>query len=601
MFKKIVKFIFAHKIVSSVAIVVLVFSGWFVFSSISKQQVDSKYVVSSVTKGVLISSVSGTGQVATSNEATINAKVSGEITYVGVTVGQEVGDGKLLLKIDSTDAEQAIKDAQSSYDLAMLSLEELKAPADELTILQAENSLINAQQSKEDAESNLKKAYSDGFTSVSNAFLDLPNVTSGLNSLLFGTAFNDYQSNMNYYAGVVMKYDSNAQQYRNDVNDKYQKAKTAYDQNFIDYKNSNRNIDSISMESLINETYDTALFISDAVKSANDLIQFYKDKLTDQNITSNSLADTHLTLLSGYMSKINSILSNLLSIQQTINNNKKSYESTDRTIIEKQISLDKIRAGATELNIKSQELSVNQKYNSLLSAQKNLNNYYITAPFSGTVAKINVSKGDSVSSGASLATFISKGKIVSVSLNEVDISKIIVGNAATLTFDALEDVSLTGKVTQVDAIGTVSSGVVNYNVEISFEDDASLVKPGMSASVNIITEVKTGALLVPNSAIKSINNSYYVEVPVTTIDENLLDVSKGVSLIDAPINKTVEIGSANDYFTEILTGLSEGDQVISSILSGVSNSTKASTSTTSNTTRSNGANMMMQGLGGPPN
>ncbi len=601
MFKKIVKFIFAHKIVSSVAIVVLVFSGWFVFSSISKQQVDSKYVVSSVTKGVLISSVSGTGQVATSNEATINAKVSGEITYVGVTVGQEVGDGKLLLKIDSTDAEQAIKDAQSSYDLAMLSLEELKAPADELTILQAENSLINAQQSKEDAESNLKKAYSDGFTSVSNAFLDLPSIITGLNNILYGHAIISNQGNADYYIDSIKSYDENALNYKDDAYAKYLIAREAYDKNFNDYKKTNRDSPVDDIDVLIDQTYNTTMFIAEAVKSSNNLVQFYKDELIKRNLTYNLIADTQLTTLSTYISKTNSLFSSLLSIKQSITNYKKSYESTDRTIIEKQISLDKIRAGATELNIKSQELSVNQKYNSLLSAQKNLNNYYITAPFSGTVAKINVSKGDSVSSGASLATFISKGKIVSVSLNEVDISKIIVGNAATLTFDALEDVSLTGKVTQVDAIGTVSSGVVNYNVEISFEDDASLVKPGMSASVNIITEVKTGALLVPNSAIKSINNSYYVEVPVTTIDENLLDVSKGVSLIDAPINKTVEIGSANDYFTEILTGLSEGDQVISSILSGVSNSTKASTSTTSNTTRSNGANMMMQGLGGPPN
>jgi HlyD family secretion protein len=604
MLRRILKFVVAHKIVTVILVGLLIFSGWFGFNQFSKKQTTSKYVISAATKGTLISSISGTGQVATSNEVAISSKVSGEITYVGVTAGEDVSDGKLLIKIDSTDAEQAIKDAQANYDLAVLSLAELKAPVDELTLMQAEDSLTSAEQSEENATDALDKAYNDGFNSVANTFLDLPDVMTGLNDALYGHAITTNQGNADYYADNVKSYNDDILRYKDDAYAKYLSARTAYDKNFSDYKSLSRTSSTENIESLISETYGTSMLIAESVKSTNNLIQFYKDELVKRSLKYNSVADTQSTSLNTYTSKTNSILSTLLSSKQTIANDKQTIVNSERDIAEKQISLNKVKAGATDISIRSQELAVTQKYNALLSAKESLNDYYITAPFSGTVAKIDVSKGDSVSVGTALATFISKGKIVSVSLNEVDISKVKVGDATTLTFDALTDLELTGKVAQVDTIGTVSSGVVNYSVEISFADDTDSVKPGMSASVNIITEAKTDVLLVPNSAVKSSNGSYYVEAPAVAVDVGSLDNSKGVSLKGALTNKTVEIGSSNDSSTEITNGLSENDQVVISVITGsISSKSTASTSksTTSTTTKSTNGNMMMQGLGGPPN
>jgi HlyD family secretion protein len=600
MFKKTIKFITSHKIISVALIVAIIFLGAFIYNSASKNKLTSKYVISAATKGTLITSISGTGQVATSNEVAINSKVSGEIISVGVTAGQDVNDGKLLLKIDSSDAEQSVRDAQSSYDLAQLSLEELKAPADTLTLMQAEDALDSAQQSKQNAIDALSRDYSDGLSSVDSAFLDLPGIMTGLKDILYGYTITTNQGNADYYADNVKSYDDKVLNYKEDAYTKYLAARTAYNKNFDDYKLLNQSSSTAAIETIVNETYDTSKLIAESVKSTNNLLQFYKDQLVERSLKYNATADIQLTTLNTDTSKTNNLLSNLLSFKQTLVNDKKSVESADRSIAEKQISLDKIKAGATDIDIKSQELAVTQKYNSLLSAKKSLNDYYITAPFSGTVAKINVSKGDSVSNGTALATFISKGKIVSVSLNEVDISKVQTGDAVTLTFDALPDLSLAGKVTQVDTIGTVSSGVVNYSVEISFVDDTGQVKPGMSASVNIITEAKTDVLLVPNSAVKSSGGSYYVEVPTIAVDSGSLDNSKGISLKGAFTNKTVEIGSTNDSSTEITSGLSENDQVITSVITGSSTSS-SSKPTTSTTTKSTNSNMMMPGLGGPPN
>jgi HlyD family secretion protein len=412
------------------------------------------------------------------------------------------------------------------------------------------------------------------------------------------------QTNLDFYTGVAKNYSDKAQIYHDDAYTKYQAAKAAYDQSFIDYKNSSRNINSEDLKKLINETYVTAGLVSDAVKSANDLIQFYEDQLANKSLDPSPTADTHLTTLNGYTGKINSILSNLLSIKQSIQSAENTLNGSARTIQEKQISLDKLKSGATDIEIKSQELAVQQKYNALISAQKTLSDYYIEAPFDGTVAKLSVSKGDSVSSGAALATFIAKGKLVNVSLNEVDISKVSVGNPVTLTFDALPDLTLTGNVSQIDTIGTVSSGVVNYSVEIVFDDSENQVKPGMSASASIVIEAKTDVLMVSNSAIKSLGDSYYVEVPKKSVDSSSLNNSKGLTLAEGVTQKTVEIGTSNDSYTEITSGLNENDQVISSTLTTSSSSKKSTSSSSSSSSSSSNKStgqFMMQGIGGPPN
>jgi HlyD family secretion protein len=601
-FKRIADFVFSHKIFSIGLVLVIIFGAWFAVGLFSPKA-SVKYVVSAAAKGTLITSISGTGQVSSSNEVAINSKVSGEVTYVGVASGQDVSENKLLLKIDSTDAAQSVRDAQASYDLAKLSLEELKAPADELALMQAEDAVTAAEQAKVTAETSQENAYTNGFTSVSNAFLDLPTVVTGLNNLLFGNTYSSNQTNLDFYTGIAKNYSDRAQIYHDDAYSKYQTAKAAYDQNFSDYKNSTRNISPEDLKKLINETYETAGLISDAVKSANDLIQFYEDQLANKSLKPSTTADSHLSTLNDYTGKVNSILSNLLSIKQSIQSAENTFNGSERTIQEKQISLDKLKSGATDIEIKSEELAVQQKYNALVSAQKSLSDYYITAPFDGTVAKLSVSQGSSVSNGTALATFIAKGKLVSISLNEVDISKVALGNPVTLTFDALPDLTLAGKVSQIDTVGTVSSGVVNYNVEISFDDAEGQVKPGMSASASIITEAKTDVLMVPNSAVKSSGESYYVEVPEKSVDSSSLNNNKGVSLSGTIQKKTVEIGASNDSYTEITSGLSENDQIISSTVTAIAKKTSTSSSSGSSSSSSNKSTnqFMMQGVGGPPN
>lgn len=557
--KKFTHFALKHKFISFLVVAVVLGGGYRLYKSKSNT-VETRYVLAYVEKGTLVNSISGSGQVSVLNQADIKPKTGGEVTAIYVKAGQEIKSGALLAQIDARDAARAVRDAQTSLETAKLDLEKFLQPADELDLLQSENSLIQTKETKQKAEDNLKKAYEDGFNSVANTFLDIPAIMTGLNDVLFTNSFNSGQYNIDFYAGAVKSYDDKALQYRDDAYNAYQTARAAYDKNFADYKQLSRFSDTNLIEASINQTYETAKSIAEAVKNANNLIQFYADKLVERNLKPQTLASAHLSTLDSYTGTTNSNISSLLSIQRTIQDSKDSIISASRSIEEKKLSLAKIKDAPDPLDVRAKKIVIQQKEDALVTANQALADHYIRAPFDGVVAKIIAKKGDSVSSGAALFTFITKQRIAELSLNEIDVVKVKVGQKVTLTFDAVEGFSVAGDVVEVDAIGTVTQGVVVYNVKIGFDTQDERVKPGMSVSANIITDVKQGVLIVPGGAVKTQNNGSYVEM----FDQPTQNPSSlGITSAVLPRQQAVEIGLSNGVQIEIISGIKEGDQVIS--------------------------------------
>jgi len=622
---------FNNRRVLAAAVIIVLGGGYFGYNFLAAAPADARYVLAKITKGTLIVSVSGTGQVFASNQLDIKPNVAGNAVNVAIANGQSVKTGALLVQLDDQDAQKAVRDASANLDSAKLSLQKLQQPADSLSILQADNTLSQAEDSlaklklsqqinyqkaietKQNADSDLKKAYDDGFNAVSNTFLDLPGIMSGLQDMLYGTSLNAGQSNISYYSDAVKGYDPKVVQYKEDVDTSFQKARDEYNQNFADYKSANRSSDTATIESLINETYETAKSISETVKNANNLIQFYEDKLADHGLKPQAAANTQLSTLGTYTTKTNQFLGDLLTIQNTIKQSKDTISSAEtdlqtmdqnnpfdltaaeQSVQEKTISLAKLKAGADPLDIQSQQLAVKQKENALLDAEEKLADYSIKAPFDGVIAAVNVKKGDSVSAGTAVATLITTQKIATISVNEVDAVKIKVGQKATLTFDALPDLSISGEVAQIDAIGTVTQGVVSYSVKISFDTQDDRIKSGMSASVAVITDARQDVLLVPNSALKTSGSSNYVEMfdSSVTAGNAANGKTQQISSQAPPKEQIVEIGLINDSDTEILSGLNEGDWIVTRTISPAATAAPAS-----NQQRSTGGGLGIPGLGG---
>ena len=200
----------------------------------------------------------------------------------------------------------------------------------------------------------------------------------------------------------------------------------------------------------------------------------------------------------------------------------------------------------------------------------------VTAPISGTINGMSCYGGMTIASNSSSSSSNSNTKtntqllaisnqanpIISVSVSESDISKIKSDQKATITVDALADKTFTGKVIGINKTGVVSSNVTNYPVTIQFDDQANDVLPNMSATANIILESKTDVLTVPSSALTLTNNQYTVQILVN----------------GAPQTKNVEVGISSDTDTEITSGLSGGENVITSTVSTATTSSSGSTS-----------------------
>ncbi len=233
-----------------------------------------------------------------------------------------------------------------------------------------------------------------------------------------------------------------------------------------------------------------------------------------------------------------------------------------------------------------------ESYNAAVSAQKSAQMSYdqavetaakrtVTAPTDGYVTELTVKNGDQLAgtSGSAKSTAATNAGtttssstpivitdlsdlIAQVQISETDRPKVKVGQKVEVTFDALEDVTITGKVTEIDAVGTSNSGVVTYGVTVEFDVQDARLKPAMTASASIVTAVYNDVVLCPNAAIKSGTSGSYVQV---LSDPN-----------GTPQTVAVTTGAVGDSQTVIDSGLKGGESVVTQTITAGSSSSASS-------------------------
>lgn len=586
MVKKFFNFIKRHKFVALIIIIVLILGGYYGSKSFNNEEEPIRYLLAKAVRGTISSTVSGNGQVTTSDQIDIKSKVSGDVVYVGAKKGQEVKANELLAQIDTREIQKTLRDAETSLETAELELEELLSPVDELTLLQSENSVINARRNLEKAEDDFKKvnldaeqtlsgAYEDGYNAVSNAFLGLPDQIKNLKEVMGSKDYPD--ENITSYKLILGEESPFIKRF---VDDYYQ-ANDLFNKNFSFFRTVTRSASRAELYQLFDDTLITTKVISQALESARNMFDaIINSEINYKRYYIGSSIDSLKAAISNGIASVNSMISSLQKIKDTIDetnqntpinlkNAQVAIDSAKESLREKEIALAKIKAGPDDLDVRAKKIAVQQKKDALTTVKENLADHYIRVPFDGVVADIKVKKGETISAGV-VATLITKQQIAEITLNEIDVAKIQLGQKATISFDAVEDLTITGRVIEIDTIGTVSQGVVTYNVKIAFDTQDERIKPGMSVSADIITDVGQDVLLVPNSAIKQEGNIQYVEI-----------LKEG-----GVVRQTVKTGISNDLSTEIIDGLEEGVEVITGQIS-----TLSSTQSSKNSSEKNSNNL----------
>ena len=193
-------------------------------------------------------------------------------------------------------------------------------------------------------------------------------------------------------------------------------------------------------------------------------------------------------------------------------------------------------------------LKLKQAQMAIQSAQVNLDNAKLTAPFGGTVTEVSGLVGDQVSLGTKAFRIDDLSQMkVDVQVSEVDINSVQVGQPVTLTFDAVAGKSYTGKVVEVAQAGDPVQGAVNFTVTVELTDTDAKVKPGMTAAVTITVKQMNNVLLVPNRAVRLVNSQRVVYV-----------------LSNGPAQEVnITLGASSDTMSEVVSGdLKAGDLII---------------------------------------
>lgn len=561
-----------HKVISLVVIILLASLGYYYYTHRTSTSISYQYTT--VKRGSLTSTISSTGQIISNSQVDLKPKVNANVTGVYVRAGDRVKAGQVLFRLDATDAYKQVRDAKTSLESANIALEKLRSPKT-IDILSINSSIKQEEDSKKTQDLKVATAYRNLLSSNLQAFPD--------NSYTTETAPTITGS---YLKGVEGQLKINV----------YQGGTSGYSFSVSGITNGNGQANSIIAQPL----GDTGLYIK--WNSPTPLANWTID-IPNKQSTSYS--------------------TNYEAWQTAITNRDIANAASDRTIESLKQKLADLTPGDDNLDIRSAKLQVEQRANALADAQQTLSNYTLTAPFDGVMASVSVDIGASAvmasaNSSAALGTIVTDKKLAQVTINESDIVKVRLGQKATMAFDAIDGLQLTGDVVEINTLGTVTSGVVTYKVKLAFSTNDPRILPNMSVSVDIITDSKDNILYVPSQAVKHDASGYYVEKdtstsnnssstrrfnnasssPLGTSDVNAsstyrnasstrrMNRSSSTQVASSATNITltripVTIGTQNDTQTEITSGLSEGERIILKKTTTTSTGTTAAPSVTS--------------------
>jgi HlyD family secretion protein len=597
MFSRFIKIMRAHKIVTGILAIVVIGGGYYWYRAANAAPSVNKYVVQDATTGTIVASVSATGQVQAGTTIDVTPKVSGDVTSIPVTVGQHVSAGQILVQLDPTTQQQALQQAQLALEQAQLSAEETDQVAT-TTLLQQQDAVTTGEQSVVNASATLTNDYQTGFNGLGPTFVNLQTVMTGLQDFMTGNDLSKTQNDPDAFANLMPDYlQVGVLPYETSLRGDYAAAATAYQENLVDYHALSATSTPAAMDALFSETLNTAQAISDAVKAGKDFFNYIVENYPSggglQSLP--AITNTFQTDFSTYTTTIGSQLSGVQSTITTIANDKNNIVNTQSSLEQASETLAETLAGPTQTTLLGQQISVQTAQENLTTAQENLSYTSVTAPISGIVSAITATVGETPGSDA--VTIVGDGEVAQVTLNEIDAAKVSLGDPATLTFDALPNLSLAGTVVEIDPVGTVSQGVVSYNVQIGFSQPADTsstnqVKPGMSVTANIVTQVDQNVIAVPNAAVVTSGNSSYILEPATPVSAaDISSSANGGIILPATKEVPVTVGLANDTQTEIDSGVNAGDQIIVQTI-------KSSASTASTASTGGSALQLLGGAGG---
>ena len=459
---------------------------------------------------LVIGQVSASGNIALIATRPVVAEASGTVAAVDVSVGDTVAAGQRLLALDTTDLERAARRAELAVAAAQTQLAAAQETASAAELAVAEANLLEAQENLADVRAGPSAA------EIAAARSSLAAAQAAYSELVAGPS----QDELTQLSATMKKAEVAVAE-----------AQSAYNQ--IAWKSD-------------------AAASSEAAALQSATIELESARAAYAG--SVAAADASET-----QSAVSSIQSAQVALDDLLASpTAAAIAAAAAQVTDAQAALDDLRAGPDANDVRSAEIALEQALINLEEAYATLHAATVVAPIAGVVTAVGVDAGSKVSGGAVVVTLADPAALeLTISVSELDIPQVALGQQAEVTIDALAGQTFSGAVTAIAPTSDESASSVSYPVTLRLDATAANgVRPGMSAVGTLLSETATaaGSWLVPTNSIRTQDGASVVRV-----------MRDG-----APVAVAVTSGAVQGEWTVVQADeLRAGDQVVGSVTSYV--------------------------------
>ncbi|HVC34152.1 MAG TPA: HlyD family efflux transporter periplasmic adaptor subunit [Chloroflexota bacterium] len=500
------------------------------------------YQTTTVGHGNIEVSVIATGPVATVDELPLTFKTSGKLDALNAAVGDHVTKGEVLATLDTSDLQTALDQAKANLAQQQANLAKLEAGATSAQQEVAQSSVNSAKTSAADAQANVATTQASSAQDITAAQGSANIAQTGLTSAQAAlasaqdqeqkglaadqTAVTNAQKNLDTVNASVVANGPVLQQQLEKAKDDLWSAQTSRDATCGRSKGADcasANATVAGAETSVNAA---AAQIDQSQKQGAQQIaqaQASLDQAKSQSANDKAKFDASIVSAQDQVKQAQATLANAetgvtqaqAKATATVQSAQAQTDQANGALKSAQANYSETVAPPTPADVAAAKAQVANAQAALVSAQDSYNSATLSSPISGTVAQINGAVGQWISGGDVAATSGSTASatalftivnlddlLVTAQVNEADIGKVKVGDPVTYTVSAYPQQRFTGKVLNVQPIGTVVQNVVNYTVTCSIQSakDATLY-PGMTAAATIVSQQHNGVVMVPNTAL----------------------------------------------------------------------------------------------------
>ncbi|MBZ9577722.1 efflux RND transporter periplasmic adaptor subunit [Patescibacteria group bacterium] len=487
-------------------IVIVVVLGVIIYQFFIKDE-EPEFALEKVVIGMVLKEVSETGTVKISEEINLSFKNSGRIDEIYVKVGDNVEAGQKLAKLDTSQLYIELTEAQAALEVARA-----KKTDTEISLKNAEQNLKDV---KADAEEDLNSACEDALNVLDDSYLKTYDAYNAV-----------YEIQRDYFTSFDEK--------STEVIEEKYKIKSDLERIEAYVNDAKNNPQEENIDLILSKVKEQLEAVSNSLEIVRDI--------TESEAYRSSVSTTDKTSLDTQRTNIINVIADIVNAQQTISTTKIVNETNiNNAEAESSLIKNKLQEGG----LYQAQISQAQAKVSLL--QNKIQEAVLKSFNGGQIIKINKREGEVVQPTDSVISFLSVGPFqIEVDIYEEDIVDVKVNNPVEITLAAFSDEILKGRVISIDPAEKLIGGIVYYGITIDFEETKEGIKPGMTADIIIESDKKENVLVIPKRAVKKMDGKKIVQV-----------------FKDGEVKeREIEIGLEGDEFFEIISGLSEGEEVV---------------------------------------